>query len=106
GQSGRPGGGAGDGARVLARAPRRAAGGDRARVLAWDDAEPDLRAPGSAARHRDDPHAARRGAAARDGGVADMSAAHEPFDELVAGHVLALERVEDVPGDQLVERLV
>src|SRR5206468_94223 len=95
GQSGRPGGGAGDGARVLARAPRRAAGGDRARVPAGDDAEPDLRAPGSTARHREDPHAARPGAAARDGGVADMSAAHEPFDELVAGHVLDALEGED-----------
>src|SRR5439155_25906316 len=71
------------------------AGGARARVPAGDDAEPDLAAPGSTARHREDPHAARPGAAARDGGVADMSAAHEPFDELVAGHVLDALEGED-----------
>src|SRR5205814_116823 len=65
------------------------------RVPAGDAAEPELRAPGSAARHREDPHAARPGAAARDGGVADMSAAHEPFYELVAGHVLDALEGED-----------
>src|SRR5439155_23780639 len=55
----------------------------------------DVRASRADARHLEDPHEARHGAAAREAGVADMSPAQEEFDELVAGHVLGALEGED-----------